>query len=412
MVFCCALLILSIFSSNVSLILHSFAAFSQYDPNAIEMSSRLNHLFWRMNKRAVLRRACKVSLAFITAHKRHEIAVLLEAYRGAVNFYVRSLWQTRGKLDGGTLARLPSERTRLQSMQKDQALRQALQIVTATRKAARETGVRASLPHSSGAAVLCHGVTVEPGRGSFDLVIRLSTIHPGERITIPTRKTAVLNKWLAMPGARLVQGCGLSEDNIIIWVEFPAEAELRENGDLIGADIGMNKLIATSEGDKLGQDFRDIRDKVRRRRLGSKRKRQARTERDHYINRLVKQLPWHRLSAIGVEDLNGLKRGKSRRRGKNFRKAAAPWTYRRVRQRIECLAQENRVRLVAVDPRGTSRTCPECGTEDRHNRRNETFECVCCGHAADADIVGAINIRTRMLAALGRLQSPGLERTR
>jgi hypothetical protein len=51
----------------------------------------------------------------------------------------------------------------------------------------------------------------------------------------------------------------------------------------------------------------------------------------HYINHAVKQLPWRRLSAIGFEDLNGLKRGKSQSRGKNFRIAAAPWTYRRVR---------------------------------------------------------------------------------
>jgi hypothetical protein len=37
----------------------------------------------------------------------------------------RSLWQDPGALDKKTLARLPPERTRLQSMQQDQALRQA-----------------------------------------------------------------------------------------------------------------------------------------------------------------------------------------------------------------------------------------------------------------------------------------------
>ena len=41
----------------------------------------------------MLRRACRVSLDFATATKRHEISRLLEAYRGAVNFYIRSLWQ-------------------------------------------------------------------------------------------------------------------------------------------------------------------------------------------------------------------------------------------------------------------------------------------------------------------------------
>jgi hypothetical protein len=75
----------------------------------------------------------------------------------------------------------------------------------------------------------------------------------------------------------------------------------------------------------------------------------CRIARDHSINHAVKQWPWQRLSAIGFEDLNGLKKGKSATRGKNFGKAAPPSTYRRVRQRIECLAAENRVLPIAVD---------------------------------------------------------------
>jgi len=354
----------------------------------------------------MLRRACRLSTKFATAAKRHEIARLLEAYRGAVNFYVRSLWQDFGALDKETLARLPSERTRLQSMQKDQALRQARAMVSSTRRSAKALGAKPQRPRFTGMAVLCHGVTIEPGRGSFDLVVRLSTLRPRERITIPARKTRVLNKWLARPGARLVQGCALSENAIVVWVEFP-KPQARESGDVIGVDVGISKLLATSEEQAIGEPWRSISARVRRRRPGSKRKRRARIARDHYINHAVKQLPWHRLFAIGFEDLNGLKRGKSPTRGKNFRKAAAPWTYRRVRQRIECLALENRVLPVAVDPRGTSRTCPACGEDDRRNRKAEVFRCIACDHKGDADFVGARNILTKTLAALGRVLSPG-----
>ena len=355
----------------------------------------------------MLRRACRLSTKFATAAKRHEIARLLEAYRGAVNFYVRSLWQDFGALDKETLARLPSERTRLQSMQKDQALRQARAMVSSTRRSAKALGAKPQRPRFTGMAVLCHGVTIEPGRGSFDLVVRLSTLRPRERITIPARKTRVLNKWLARPGARLVQGCALSENAIVVWVEFP-KPQARESGDVIGVDVGISKLLATSEEQAIGEPWRSISARVRRRRPGSKRKRRARIARDHSINRAVKQLPWHRLSAIGFEDLKGLKRGKSQQtRGKNFRKAAAPWTYRRVRQRVECLALENRVLPVAVDPRGTSRTCPVCGEDDRRNRKGEVFRCIACDHKGDADFVGARNILTKTLAALGRVLSPG-----
>jgi len=239
-------------------------------------------------------------------------------------------------------------------------------------------------------------------------VIRLSTLRARERIIIPTRKTRVLNKWLAMPGARIVQGCALSKKSIVVWIEFP-KPEARDRGDVIGIDVGITKLIATSEGQLIGRDWRDVSAQVRRRRPGSKGKRRARIARNEYINRAVKQLPWHRLRAIGYENLNGLKRGRSKTRGKNFRKAAAPWTYRRVRQRIECLAAENRVLPFAVDSRGTSRTCPVCGKDDRRNRKGEVFRCVACDHTGDADIVGARNVSTQTHAALGRVRSPRLQ---
>jgi len=293
---------------------------------------------------------------------------------------------------------------------KDQALKQALAIVSSTKKAATVTGIVPSRPVFRGAAILCHGVNVEFGHGSFDLIVRLSTLRAVQRITVPTKRTAVLNKWLAVPGARLVQGCALSENSLIIWAEIP-QRTLREDGDVLGVDVGISKLLATSDGEILGDDFRKIRDRVRRRRHGSQGKRRARIQRDHFINRIVKQLPWERLRAIGIENLLNLKRGKSPGRSKSFRKAAAPWTYRRVRQRIEYLAQENRVRLVAVNPRGTSRTCPECGTEDRRNRAGEKFRCIRCDHRSDADVVGARNILARTVAELGRVQSPGQKRT-
>jgi putative transposase len=46
-----------------------------------------------------------------------------------------------------------------------------------------------------------------------------------------------------------------------------------------------------------------------------------------------------------------------------------------------------------VDPRNTSRQCPECGHTSKENRpTQEKFHCVACGHNAHADTVGAINV--------------------
>jgi putative transposase len=49
--------------------------------------------------------------------------------------------------------------------------------------------------------------------------------------------------------------------------------------------------------------------------------------------------------------------------------------------------------VIAVDPRNTSRECPECGHVAKENRpTQEKFHCVACGHAAHADTVGALNV--------------------
>ncbi|WP_371826957.1 RNA-guided endonuclease InsQ/TnpB family protein [Microvirga sp. VF16] len=49
--------------------------------------------------------------------------------------------------------------------------------------------------------------------------------------------------------------------------------------------------------------------------------------------------------------------------------------------------------IVKVDPRNTSRRCPECDHVDAKNRRSQArFACVSCGHEAHADDVASINV--------------------
>ncbi|MGH9755449.1 MAG: RNA-guided endonuclease InsQ/TnpB family protein [Blastocatellia bacterium] len=353
-----------------------------------------------------MRRAARISLQFVTESKRRKIDALLEAYRAAVNFYIRSLWEKPGKLDKATLQRL--KQTRLSERYKSQALKQAIEIVVATKKSAKELGVAVTCPIFKGAAILdAKFITVEEGRGSFDLVIKLSVLKKGERLVIPTKRTVVLNKWLDKPSAKLIQGCALSENSLILWVEAP-DAEIKTDGEVLVVDIGINKLLTDSNGNHYGKEFKKIRDKIKRRKPGSKSRRRAFKERENLINRTINQLPWGAINTIGVEALHDMKRGKQRGRGKTFRKAMAPWTYRQILDRIEDKAQENRVRLVRVDPANTSRTCPDCGAAHKENRKGEKFRCLACGRAGDADTIGATNILARTLATLGSVESPRL----
>ncbi|MFI0780779.1 RNA-guided endonuclease InsQ/TnpB family protein [Streptomyces sp. NPDC021212] len=51
--------------------------------------------------------------------------------------------------------------------------------------------------------------------------------------------------------------------------------------------------------------------------------------------------------------------------------------------------------LIPVDPRNTSRTCPQCGHVDSENRDGEKFQCTSCQHIDHADRVGAWNVALR-----------------
>jgi IS605 OrfB family transposase len=334
--------------------------------------------------------------------------VLLDAYRGAVNFYIRSLWKIKGKLDKATLERM--RRTRLTNRYKANALRNALSIVISTRKACKVIKQWSAIPVFNGSAQLdAKFITIEPGKGSFDYVMKLSTLCPYKRISIPFNGNKALSKWLGFPGARLLNAIQLRKDSFSLQIDIP-DQPLKDTGEVLGVDIGVNKLLALSDGRFLGTEFKSIRDKMRRRKSGSKGMQRARRERANYVNQALNRLPWKSLRILGMEDLKNLKKGKSKKRNKNFRKAIAPWVYRQVLSRARSKAQENRVRLVLVNPANTSRTCPKCGTVHKMNRMGEKFQCIACNHMGDSDHVGALNVLARTMLIVGSLESPMLKK--
>ncbi len=344
----------------------------------------------------LLQRAVKVSLAWLGPRDRRRLAALREAYRAAVRFFVRLLWrEPDAKLSTATSERLRS--TRLSTRYRDQALKQAVDVVTSTRKSAKALGVEAGRPEPRGAAILdAKFVRIERGDTEHDLVVHLACLKKGKPLRIRTRGTRVLKKWLSRPGARLVQGCALggatSSDRLTLWVEFPAPAK-KEEGPVVGVDVGVSKLLATSDGEFLGTDFRRVRDKVRRRRPGSKGRRRARRERDDLILHATKRLPWAHARAIAFEELAGIKRGKKPGRGRAFRRALAPWRASFVEARLATLAAESGVHAIGVPARGNSTTCPSCRFRSRENRRGDVFACVECGLVDDADHVGALAVK-------------------
>lgn len=56
--------------------------------------------------------------------------------------------------------------------------------------------------------------------------------------------------------------------------------------------------------------------------------------------------------------------------------------------------------LVRVNPAYTSQTCSACAHVEKTNRQGKAFLCVACGHAMDADLNAALNIRARAIHVL------------
>ena len=187
----------------------------------------------------VLQRAVKVSLQWLGPKDRRRVAALLQAYRAAVNFFVRLLWR-EPRLGFTTQTSKRLARTRLSARYRDQALKQAWELVSATRKSAAALGVVPGRPFFRGMAILdAKFVSVEAGDDEHDLVVRLSSLKKGTRLTLPTKRTRVLKQWLAEPGARLVQGAGLGDGELLtLWIELP-KPPLRLDGPVLGVDVGV-----------------------------------------------------------------------------------------------------------------------------------------------------------------------------
>ncbi|PSV65001.1 RNA-guided endonuclease InsQ/TnpB family protein [Photobacterium angustum] len=73
----------------------------------------------------------------------------------------------------------------------------------------------------------------------------------------------------------------------------------------------------------------------------------------------------------------------------------------KVRQMLNYKADKFGGAIIAVNPAYTSQNCSECGHKSADNRKNQAvFQCVECGHTANADTNAAINIKDRGIEKL------------
>jgi putative transposase len=115
----------------------------------------------------------------------------------------------------------------------------------------------------------------------------------------------------------------------------------------------------------------------------------------HTIASLAKQHQY----AVARENLTGLVKS-LRKLPKEHKIALLMLSYRRLEQWIDWQCKKNGVPIIAVEPTGTSTTCPMCSSKLTENSYRK-MRCRKCGFEADRDTVAILNIEKRALSKMG-----------
>jgi IS605 OrfB family transposase len=117
------------------------------------------------------------------------------------------------------------------------------------------------------------------------------------------------------------------------------------------------------------------------------------------VSRLIVLLAKRHQYAVAREDLTNLVNNLMKL-PKEHKVSLLILSYRRLEQWIDWQCKKNGVPIIVVDPRGTSTTCPLCGSKliEKGYRR---LRCPRCGFEADRDTVAVLNIKKRALEKMG-----------
>jgi putative transposase len=196
----------------------------------------------------------------------------------------------------------------------------------------------------------------------------------------------------------------------------PTFLRLDEVKTAIGIDVGLKAFLATSDGQTVPvqQIYRKAQARLARqqRKLARKPDKSSKNaiKQANRVARVHQRLQRQRkdfhykiahwlvktYDLIAVEDLNirGLARTK-------LAKSVLDVAWGQFITILAAVGVKSGVRVVKVNPYGTSQDCSECGTKVLKDLSIRTHECHKCGCVLDRDVNAAVNISQRGLSAVG-----------
>ena len=189
-------------------------------------------------------------------------------------------------------------------------------------------------------------------------------------------------------------------------------SEEAENGTVLGVDLGVENIAATSTGrfwsggllNHRREQYESVHGGLQQtgtesahrtmQQIGERERRWA-DDLLHRISKgLVKEAVEYDCSRIAFEDLTDI-----RDRMPGAKKVHA-WAFRRLYDLVSYKAEERGIRTVQVDPAYTSQRCSKCGHTARNNRPSQAeFRCGKCGYENHADYNAAKNVAMKHVRA-------------
>ena len=240
---------------------------------------------------------------------------------------------------------------------------------------------------------------------------RVSILTLGGRIMVPVMYQG---RWATAHPQRIRGQADLicRDDNfyLAVVIDVPEPPMGPEPDEWLGVDLGIVNLAADSDGNAYGKAVRGVRYRNRqlrarlqtkgtksaRRLLRKRRRKESRFARDanHCISKAIVREAKGTGRGIKLEDLSGIRARTTVTRAQRADRDS--WAFWQLRSFIAYKAAIAGVPVVLVDPRNTSRECPECGHISKRNRpTRDQFCCEHCAFAGAADHIAARNISGR-----------------
>src|SRR6266508_474017 len=251
---------------------------------------------------------------------------------------------------------------------------------------------------------------------TFDFWLKISILDKGRPIEVPLRLYRRAKETL-QKYPKLCTGVTLNKREgqwyATLVVEKPGKKPSAMK-HVVGVDIGMVSMVATSSGEQYGQMSNALAKRVEQQAARMARKQKlnaclkhkgqlmvslsdhkaeafARNEIGRALNELVENLPSGSpvaLERLPVQDM----RFKSRRMNRRLRASQLGY----LRDKLKFKLDEQGIRYRSVQPAYSSQECSRCGFVYENNRRSQAaFECVNCGYVENADVNAARNIAKR-----------------